>query len=165
MSSLSIRQVEETARAFRQQGILHCFTGHVAVNYWGYHRAFSELDILISPNPLSLPRINQALAILGLPNGITDTLLGNPIIRISDGLVFVDLYTQTNDGRFLSREMIRWVSFGSDIIPVMRLEPLLAHLQGAGDQYPEEEYADAIKRIMELLRLEHRPLNPRHFLA
>lgn len=164
MSSVSVAQMVAVARAFQQEHVMHCFTGHVAVNYWGYHRAFSGLDILVTPNRLTLTGINRALDKLGLPSDIKEKCLRMPMVRISNGSLWVDLYSRTNDGQWLTPSMIRWVSLGSQSIPIMRLAPLLAHVEAAASQYPDGEYADALRQIMDILRQEPRPLNPHRFL-
>ena len=61
--------------------------------------------------------------------------------------------------------MIHWTMLQSSPVPVMCLLPLIAHMEAAGDPYPENEYAIELNRIREILRSEPRPLDPRKFLG
>ncbi len=157
--------VVKLTKAFQRYGISHCFLGHLAVNYWGYHRGFSQLELLISGNSRMHSRVVQAIRDLGITEQIPEMAFHHQIIRIITSTWFIDIYTHTNDGKYLIPQMIRWVELESAAVPVLRLRPLISHMKASGDHYPESEYAIELSRIHEILRTETRPLNARKFLG
>jgi hypothetical protein len=104
---------------FQRHHIAHCFIGHVAVNYWGYHRGFSQLEILVSGDQHMHTAILEALTDIGIAEKVMAAAWPHQILRIITPTWFVDLYTRTNDGRHLTPQMIHWTTLQSS--PPFRL--------------------------------------------
>ena len=150
---------------FQRHHIAHCFIGHVAVNYWGYHRGFSQLEILVSGDQHMHSSIIEALTDIGIAEQVMADAWDYQIVRLISPMWFLDIYTRTNDGNRLTPQMIHWTRLNASSVPVMRLLPLIAHMEAAGNHYPQNEYVIELNHIREILRSEPKPLDPRKFLG
>lgn len=67
---------------FQRHHIANCFIGHLAANYWGYHRGFSRLELLVSGDRHMYSAILAALTDIGIAEQVIADAWDYQILRI-----------------------------------------------------------------------------------